>query len=268
MITGSTRGIGLGLADAFLARGASVVVSGRDPERLHAAVDALHRSHGADRVRGQPCDVTRAEDLEALWAAAAREFGAVDVWVNNAGTCLATTDTADLAADEIAEVVDVNVRGAVLGAHTALRGMLAQGHGQIYTVEGWGSRGEWSPGMTVYSTTKRALAHFARGLVRETRGTRVQVGTLGPGMVATDLLVSAWTRGAPENWRRMRGLFRFVIDPPEPVCAYLAGKVLANRRSGVHFRWMSPLRLGVRVLQPRYWRRNPVAGTALDGFGR
>jgi NAD(P)-dependent dehydrogenase (short-subunit alcohol dehydrogenase family) len=234
---------------------------------VERAVAALGRAHGPARVRGVRCDVTRADDVEALWAAAADAFGGVDVWVNNAGACNPTKGYADLAAAEIIGTVDANVRGTMLGAWAAVRGMRRQGGGQLFNMEGWGSRGEWSPGMTVYSATKRAVAHFTRGLVRETRGTGVLVGTLGPGIVATDLLVDAWTGGPPEHWRRVRGLFRWVIDPPEPVCAWLADRVLANTKTGVHFRWATPLRIGARFLQPRYWRRNPLAGTALDTFG-
>jgi hypothetical protein len=86
-------------------------------------------------------------------------------------------------------------------------------------------------------------------------------------MVATDLLVDSWAGGEAANWKRMRWLFHFVIDPPEPVCAFLAERVLANRRSGVHYTWMTPWRLLTRFFRPSYWRRRPVAGTALEGLG-
>jgi hypothetical protein len=66
----------------------------------------------------------------------------------------------------------------------------------------------------------------------------------------------------------MKWLFHFVIDPPEPICNYLAAKVLANRSSGAHYTWMTPWRLFVRFFQPFYWRRQPVAGTALDELGQ
>lgn len=267
VITGSTRGIGYGLAQAFLERGQSVVVSSRTDADVKRAVLRLGQTHDATRVRGVVCDVTRMDDLNALWTASVEAFGAVDVWINNAGTCPPTKSYMDLHSDEITAAVDTNVRGTMLASHVALTGMAAQGYGQLFSMEGWGSRGEWSSGMTVYAATKRALRHFSDGLARESRDTGVRIGTLGPGMVATDLLVDAWTSGAPANWRRMKRLFHFVIDPPDPVCTYLAGKVLANRRTNVHYRWMNPLRLGVRFFQPHYWRRNPLAGTRLDTFG-
>lgn len=267
VITGSSRGIGLGLADAFLARGASVVISGRDARAVDDAVARLRATHGAARVVGCPCDVTRTGELEALWEAAVRAFGAVDVWINNAGTCHAALPFAELSAEEVRAVATTNVVGTLLASHVALRGFLRQGSGKLFNMEGWGSRGEWSRGLTTYGTSKRAVRYFTDALVRETRDQPVQIGTLSPGMVATDLLVSSWERGAPENWLRMRWLFRFVIDPPEPVCAYLAARVLANRASGVHYTWMTAWRLLLRFVQPRYWRRRPDAGTALEKIG-
>ncbi|MBK6519929.1 MAG: SDR family oxidoreductase [Polyangiaceae bacterium] len=267
VVTGSTRGIGLGLADAFLARGCSVIVSGRTRASVDAAVLALAEKHGSARVVGVACDVTSASALGALWDESARTFGGVDVWINNAGTCNAAKDFVDLPAEEIATVLDTNLRGTVLASHVALRGMLAQRRGKLFNMEGWGSRGEWSRGLTPYCTTKRALRYFTDALVKETRGEPIQIGTLSPGMVATDLLVSSWEHGAPENWLRMKWLFHFVIDPPEPVCAFLADKVLGNDKSGAHYTWMTPWRLVARFFQPRYWRRRPLAGTALERLG-
>ena len=66
VITGSTRGIGYGLADAFLELGCAVTLSGRSIERVEAAVNQLAGKYGAERVLGQPCDVTRFEEVQAL----------------------------------------------------------------------------------------------------------------------------------------------------------------------------------------------------------
>jgi NAD(P)-dependent dehydrogenase (short-subunit alcohol dehydrogenase family) len=267
VVTGSTRGIGFGLADALLARGRAVVVVGRTARAVDEAVARLGDKHDPARIAGCPCDVTRGEELEALWEAATRAFGEVDVWINNAGTCNAARAFVELPAEEVLSVLDTNMRGTMLGSQVAVRGMLRQGHGKLFNMEGWGSRGEWSRGLTVYGTTKRALRYFTDALVKELKGEPIQVGTLSPGMVATDLLVSSWEHGAPENWLRMRWLFHFVIDPPEPVCGWLAGKVLENRRTGAHYTWMTPWRLAIRFFMPSYWRRRPIAGTALEKIG-
>jgi NAD(P)-dependent dehydrogenase (short-subunit alcohol dehydrogenase family) len=267
VITGSTRGIGFFLAKAFLARGSAVVVSGRTDLAVKEAVERLGAAHDPKRIVGCACDVTNARDVDELFRAASTSFGEVDVWINNAGTCNAARAYAELSADDITSVIQTNTLGTMLGSHVALRGMLRQRHGKLFNMEGWGSRGEWGAGLTPYCTSKRALRYFTDALVNETRGEPVQIGTLSPGMVATDLLVSSWARGTPKNWRKMRWLFHFVIDPPEPVCAFLARRVLANRRMGAHYTWMTPWRLGARFFQPRYWRRKPVAGTALETLG-
>lgn len=267
VVTGSTRGIGWSLADAFLARGRAVAVVGRTEQAVAEAAARLSSKHDGARIAAIACDVTRAEDHERLWARTCEELGGVDVWINNAGACNRTKAFVDLPAAEIESVIDVNVRGAMLGSHVALRGMLRQGHGKLFNMEGWGSRGEFAHGLVPYCTTKRALRYFTDSLVRETRGHPVQIGTLSPGMVATDLLVDSWAGGEAANWKRMRWLFHFVIDPPEPVCAFLADRVLANRRSGAHYTWMTPWRLLARFFRPSYWRRRPVAGTALEKLG-
>jgi NAD(P)-dependent dehydrogenase (short-subunit alcohol dehydrogenase family) len=268
VVTGSTRGIGLGLAEAFLARGCAVVVSGRSASAVAEVVARLAMRAETSRVIGQACDVREHAQLAALYAAGERAFGRVDVWINNAGTCNDQRPTVELTPEDIGSVVDINLRGTMYGSHVALNRMIAQGHGKLFNMEGWGSGGEWKAGMTPYSTTKLGLRYFTDALVRECRGAPVQIGTLGPGMVVTDLLVASYQKGAPENWAGSRWLYKFVIDPPELVCTWLAGKVLANTRSGAHYRWMSIPRLLVRFFQPRYWRRNPVAGTPLDQLGR
>jgi len=152
----------------------------------------------------------------------------------------------------------------MLGSQVALKGMLKQGYGQIFNMEGWGSNGEWSAGMTPYATTKRAVSYFSKALYKETKSTPILTGTLSPGMVATDLLVSSWTNGNIQNWKKMKRLFFFVIDPPEIVCAYLAKQMIQNKKANRRIAWITPWKLFLRFLQPYYWRRNPVKGTALE----
>ena len=85
VITGSTRGIGYGLADSFLALNCAVTISSRTPENVEKAVAELAAKHEAERVFGRPCDVTDFEPVQALWDAAQAHFGKIDIWINNQG---------------------------------------------------------------------------------------------------------------------------------------------------------------------------------------
>lgn len=266
VITGSSKGIGFALARAFLKRGKAVVISARNTTQLFAAQQQLQQEFSAEQVHAIPCDITQAEQVEALWASAVAQFQQVDIWINNAGSCTASQDFTQLSYHEMQQVIETNLWGCILCCQVAFKGMQQQGHGQIFNMEGWGSRGEWSPGMTVYATTKSAVAYFSHALYKESRHSPVLIGTLSPGMVATDLLVSSWTQGNPKHWRRMKRLFYFIIDPPETVAHYLAQRICDNKRNHVRIVWMTPWRLFGRFFLPSYWRRNPVQGTHLDHF--
>ena len=263
VITGSSKGIGLGLAQAFLEQQQAVVISGRNSTDLQRTLQQLRHRFPAALIHAVTCDVTQIHEVQTLWDEAIQQFGAVQIWINNAGSCTATLDFKDLAAADIQTVVQTNILGSMFGSQVALNGMLAQGYGQIFNMEGWGTRGEWSAGMTVYATTKRAVGYFSQALFKETKQTNIQVGTLSPGMVATDLLVSSWQNGHVQHWNKMKRLFFFIIDPPEVVYRYLAQRILENKRRHSRIVWMTPLRLLLRFLRPYYWRRNPIKDTAL-----
>ncbi|NUF13009.1 SDR family oxidoreductase [Acinetobacter oleivorans] len=266
VITGSTKGIGLALAEAFLKLECSVVIAGRNLEHLNHALTHLETQFNKEKFMGLCCDVTQISDVQTLWNGAIEHFGHVNVWINNAGSCHPTKDFVDLQPNELNAAVSTNILGTMLGSQVALKGMLKQGYGQIFNMEGWGSNGEWSAGMTPYATTKRAVSYFSKALYKETKSTAILTGTLSPGMVTTDLLVSSWTNGNIQNWKKMKRLFFFVIDPPEIVCAYLAKQMIQNKKTNRRIAWITPWKLFLRFLQPYYWRRNPVKGTALENL--
>ncbi len=162
VITGSTRGIGFGLAKAFLERGCVVAISGRSKASVDKAVTELGM---LDRVLGQPCDMIDVAQVKALWDATIARFGHVDVWINNAGVGQNSVKFVDLTAEEIRVIVDTNMLGCMYGSQVALRGMLAQGSGQLYNMEGFGSDGSVRATLEVYGTTKRGVRYFTRSLV-------------------------------------------------------------------------------------------------------
>jgi len=238
VITGSTRGIGYGLADAFLERGCYVVISGRTQEKVEEAIAKLSTNHDPKHLLGCPCDVTRFDEVQTLWDTALARWGQVDVWINNAGMGHAQTDFWDESPEEIAAVVETNIIGAMYGARVALKGMLGQGFGSLYNVEGLGSDGRRVQGLTLYASTKYGLKYLTDALVQETRGTSVLVGALRPGMVLTDLLTQQYQE-RPEEWERVKRVFNILADRVETIAPWFADQILGNTRSGVRFRWLS-----------------------------
>jgi NAD(P)-dependent dehydrogenase (short-subunit alcohol dehydrogenase family) len=178
LITGSTRGIGKGLAREFLRLGHRVIVTGRSAGAVKAATDELGQP---DRVLGVVCDVRQLASSQAAWDAGVARFGRIDVWINNAAVATDRVLLADLPADQIQVTVDTNLLGTLYGCRVAINGMRSQpGGGKVYTFEGFGSDGLSRPGLSVYGATKRALRYLTASLAKECAGTNVIVGSLSP----------------------------------------------------------------------------------------
>jgi NAD(P)-dependent dehydrogenase (short-subunit alcohol dehydrogenase family) len=238
VVTGSTRGIGRGLAENFLARGCRVVISGRSQQTVDAAVADLGDRHGTDKVAGLACEISDGKQLQALWDAAAQRFARVDIWINNAGVSAPRRNLAETDELDIQRVVEVNLCGLLLANRVALRGMLGQGGGQIWNMEGFGSGGQVQPGMCVYGATKRAVNYINKALQKEVKGTGVQVCTLSPGIVVTDLLVGDYDTSSTE-WQKSKKIFNILGDKVETVTPYLVDGVLKAERSGARVVWLT-----------------------------
>lgn len=247
VITGSTRGIGYGLADAFLELGCQVVVSGRTPEGIEQAIKRLSEGPGEKHLLGRTCEVTDFDQLQTLWDTALSHFGKVDIWINNAGLGHFPRDWWQMPPEEIRAVVATNVIGAMYGARVALAGMRKQGFGALYNLEGMGSDGRKVAGMTLYGSTKRALGYLTDALVREVKGTTIIVGALRPGMVATDMVTRSY-ESKPEEWAKVKGLFNILSDRVETVTPWLARKMLENKKNGVRITWLTNRKLIWRFL--------------------
>ncbi|WP_462322645.1 SDR family oxidoreductase [Halochromatium sp.] len=253
VITGSTKGIGLAMAHAFLSRGCRVVVCGRDAERVEQTVDSLGTQTIRERILGQACDVGDPDQAQALWDAAIRHFDRVDIWINNAGLNSIEQDFWQHDPEPIQAVIQTNLLGTLYGSRVAARGMIAQGHGRIYAMEGWGSGNERRRGSTLYGTSKAAIRYFARSITAELRSTPVQFGTLNPGLVDTDLLALSTRSGREGQVKRFLNLLG---DRPETVGPALAEQVLADRRHGSRIVWLTPWRILGRLLLAPFRKRH------------
>jgi NAD(P)-dependent dehydrogenase (short-subunit alcohol dehydrogenase family) len=261
VVTGSTRGIGRGLAVEFLKRGHQVVVSGRGQD----AVSRTVRDLGGNAVLGQPCDVRSLASVQMLWDAAVARFGRVDMWINNAAIATDRLRLGDLPGDQISATVETNLNGTLYGTKVALAGMLEQGSGQIYTFEGFGSDGMTSPGLAVYGSTKRAVRYLTAALVKEYRDSPVLIGSLSPGIVATDLLIYSSKGRDPQEWEKAKRVMNILGDRVETVTPWLVEQALANRKQGARIAWLTPAKAFRRFVTAPFNKRDLLSDIEARG---
>jgi len=183
IVTGGTRGIGAAIAALLAERGASVVVSGRDADRVQSAVKAMEGLGG--RVVGLAADATKREDADRLVDTAKQEFGRLDVVVNNAGV---TRDTllVRMKDEDWDHVMEVNLRGAFLMTRAAAKMMMRQRSGRIINIASTaGAMG--NAGQVNYSAAKAGLIGFTKAAARELAHWSILVNAVAPGLIQTDM---------------------------------------------------------------------------------
>jgi len=136
--------------------------------------------------------------------------------------------------------------------------MLAQGSGQIWNMEGFGSNDATQPGMAAYGATKRAVTYLNKALQKEVKGTAVQVNTLSPGIVVTDLLLSDYDLKS-EQWKKARKIFNILGDKVETVTPWLVEKILATDGSGAKVAWLTGGKAFRRFLTAGFNKRDLFA---------
>ena len=252
VITGSSRGLGFGLAEAFASRGHNVVVSGRTQSDVENAVDKLSEFEGT--VIGQQCDVSDETQVQALKDAAVNAFAKIDIWINNAGLARNTKPILDIAQTDITAMIETNMKGQINGCRAAAGVMTAQGSGKIFNILGGGSDGEYFPGMGVYGATKRGLDYFTDALVKELAQTPIIIGKVRPGLVITDAVLRE-ARDDPEVFNASRTMMNNLVDQVETVAPWLVDKMLATEKSGAKIRWLTGGKIGVRMMKARFKTR-------------
>jgi NAD(P)-dependent dehydrogenase (short-subunit alcohol dehydrogenase family) len=186
VVTGSTRGIGLAIATRLTEHGVTVVVNGRDPERVEVAVHALGR-----RAYGVPADVTTLAGTARLAAEAAQRFGRVDLLVNNAGMAQAKP-TLDVSIEEWQTCLDTNLTATFLCSQAFGRIMLGTAEkgiaagGAIVNVSSMVGGVTGSPMRAAYAAAKAGVVALTKVLAAEW-GPAIRCNAVAPGYVETDM---------------------------------------------------------------------------------
>ncbi|MDD6395821.1 MAG: 3-oxoacyl-[acyl-carrier-protein] reductase [Acutalibacteraceae bacterium] len=184
IVTGGGRGIGRAICLEFAAQGANVVINyaGNSEAAEKTAADCEALGAKAAIIKA---DVSKADEVDAIFALAVEEFGRVDILVNNAGV---TKDKLIMAMSEedFDKVVDTNLKGAFLCMKAASKLMMKQRSGRIINMSSVvGVRG--NAGQVNYAASKAGIIGMTKSLAKELAGRNVTVNAIAPGFIDTDM---------------------------------------------------------------------------------
>ena len=189
VVTGASRGIGRAIAELFAREGATVVICGRKPETLLQA--AAEMKDYAGRVYPLACHVGRAADIRQLVDTTHREFGRIDVLVNNAATNIAQEPVLQVDEAKFDKMIEVNLKSAFRFIQAVAPGMCQRGSGSIINIASIAGLRPQFHGM-LYSMTKAALIMMTQSYALELGPRGVRVNAIAPGLVQTVLSEYFW----------------------------------------------------------------------------
>jgi 3-hydroxybutyrate dehydrogenase len=183
-ITGGTRSIGRGMADAFLAEGAKVVVNGRDEAKGRQCLDEMG---GGDNAAFFAGDASKQDVVEGLIDFTIEHFGQLDICCLNSGGVAMTAPVAQMSDEEWKLEVDWNLNHVFWGMRRALQHMIPRESGRIIVTSSVeGKLGK--PGIPGYAATKHAVNGLVKAAAHETGTLGVTVNAILPGIIETDIV--------------------------------------------------------------------------------
>ena len=186
VVTGSTSGIGLGIATVLASKGANLVINGfGDAAAIEATRAGLESKYGV-KVVYSGADISKPDDVKAMIDLCVSSFGAVDILVNNAGIQF-TESVEDFPLERWNAIIAINLSGVFYGAQAALPHMKAKGFGRIINIGSvHGLIG--STHKVAYVAAKHGVVGMSKVIALETAGTGVTCNTICPGWVHTPLV--------------------------------------------------------------------------------
>ena len=243
VVTGAAGGIGSKICEVFARRGGKVWALDRNPEALLKLAQAL--GAGGHSLHTSVTDITDRASLRTTRDKIYKEYGRIDVWINNAGLP-GIGHFLELSEDDFHRVVRVNFEAVVTGTRLALEVMAAQKSGTIVNMASVAGHIP-APYMTAYASTKHAVVGFTRALEEELRlnGSPVRTVMVSPGFVNTPLLGNEGRKLRFPEW------LRWTLGTPEAVAKSIE-RAVRHRRREIFPTWNGRFMMACHRVAPRF----------------
>lgn len=212
IVTGGSRGIGQSIAEVFAREGATVVICGRKQNTLDEVAAGMKGLAG--RVVPVACHVGKLEDLQRLVDTTARDFGRIDILVNNAATNIAQGPAIEMDDGQFDKMVDVNLKSTYRLTRLVAPGMCQRTSGSIINIASIAGLRPQYHGL-LYSMTKAALIMMTQSYAVELGPQGVRVNAIAPGLVQTVLSEYYWKDETRRQQLMAHQPIRHLGQPPE-----------------------------------------------------
>lgn len=258
VITGSARGLGFEMAKEFRKNNYNVVISDVLEEKLQEAQQKLMELEGEGEVLSIKSDVTSENDLQNLMDKTVEKFNSVDIWINNAGVNQYMIPIWEVQTEQINRLIDIDLKGAMIGSKIAMNQMIKQGFGQIYGIEGYGSNDAMMLGLSVYGTSKRGLTYFLRALAKEVKEKNlpIQIGRLSPGIMITDFITHSMGTEEFTLPEKTQKVYNILGDYPDVIAKFLVEKIIVNKKNDVKINWLTNAKASFRFMTCAFNKKN------------
>lgn len=182
VITGASRGIGAAIAQGFAEQGATVILAARKLEGLEATAAAIETNGG--RARAISCHTGKRDQIQSLYDQVEKEFGRVDILVNNAATNVHFGPAIEVTEAAFDKTFEVNTKGYFMMAQRAAQTMIRQQSGSIINIASVVGLRAY-PGQGIYGMTKAAVIYMTKMLAEELGPNNIRCNCIAPGLVET-----------------------------------------------------------------------------------
>lgn len=258
VITGSARGLGFEMAKEFRKNNFNVVISDLKEENLKSAKEKLEDIKSDSKIHYVVCDVTKERNLENLIKDSVDKFDHIDIFINNAGINQPNCPIWQVDNSAIEKIIDVDLKGTIIGSKLALNQMIEQGYGAIYNIEGHGSNDNVIMGLSIYGTSKRAITYFTEALACEIeiKNLPILIGKLAPGIMITDFIQNSLVDNKIELDEKTKKVYNILGDYPDAIAKFLVDKMIHNKKNNVKFNWLTNFKASIRFITSGFNKRN------------